>query len=163
MRAALPPSIRVIQNDAFRVGALAVAGTRLWQLPWVSHTEVPLLDPAPSPVAKPLQAPHPEGEENMKYVRRELHRLELSLKRARSLDGVERLVAMVHYPPVDERLRANEVTDMLERYGVSVCVYGHLHNLDPEGAAALACLEMGGIRYHLVSCDFTGFRPVRIF
>jgi predicted phosphohydrolase len=97
----------------------------------------------------------------MKYVRREMGRLELSLKQAAALGG-RRLVALVHYPPLDHRLEENDVTRLLEQYGVTDCVYGHLHNLDPDGASVLGSLQLNGIVYRLVSCDFTRFHPVRI-
>ncbi len=165
VRAALPPSIRVIQNDAILAGETALAGTRLWQLPWVGFSGLPLLVEDPPKVVSPAPVRQKDGEEQMKeemkYVRRELGRLEMSLKQASAL-GARQLVAMLHYPPLDHRLEENEVTRLLERYGVTHCVYGHLHNLHPEKAGVLSNLTLGGISYRLVACDFTRFRPVRI-
>jgi predicted phosphohydrolase len=161
VRAALPRSLRVLQNDALLVGDVALAGTRLWQLPWVSSAGMPLLVENPPAVVSPDPDRPKNLAEEMKYVRREIGRLELSLKQAAALGG-RRLVAMVHYPPLDHRLEENEVTRLLEQYGVTDCIYGHLHNLDPDATAALASLRLGGIGYRLVSCDFTRFRPVRI-
>ncbi len=161
VRAVLPRSLRVIQNDALLIGDVALAGTRLWQLPWVSTAGMPLLVENPPAVVSPVAGRSKDLEVEMKHVRREIGRLELSLKHAAALGG-RRLVAMVHYPPLDHRLEENEVTRLLERYGVTDCIYGHLHNLDPEGASVLASLCLGGIGYRLVSCDFTRFQPVRI-
>lgn len=161
VRAALPDSIRVIQNDALLVGGVALAGTRLWQLPWVSTAGLPLLVDNPPVVVSPSTGRQAEVEAEMKYVHREIGRLELSLRKAADLGG-DRLVAMVHYPPVDHRREGNEVTDLLERYGVNDCLYGHLHNLDPDGASVLETITLNGIGYRLVSCDFTRCRPVRI-
>jgi len=161
VRAALPASIRVIQNDALLVGDVALAGTRLWQLPWVSSSGLPLLVKDPPAVVSPSPGRESEAVEEMKYVRREIGRLEMSLKKAAALGG-RKLVAMVHYPPVDHRQEGNEVTDLLERYGVTDCLYGHLHNLDPDGASVLGSITMNGIGYRLVSCDFIRCRPVHI-
>lgn len=161
VRAALPASIRVIQNDAIMVEDTVLAGTRLWQLPWVRFGGLPLLVENPPTVVSPAPAREKDPEEEMKYVRREIGRLELSLKQAAGLGG-QRVVAMVHYPPLDQRLEENDVTRLLQRYGVTDCVYGHLHNLDPEGASVLRSLRLGGITYRLVSCDFTRFQPIRI-
>jgi predicted phosphohydrolase len=162
VRKALPSSLRAIQNDALLFGDLAVAGTRLWQLPWVTSTGLPLLVEDPPKVVSPSAPRARDDEAEMKYVRREIGRLELSLKAAAAL-GAGRLAVMLHYPPVDHRLEENEVTRLLTRYGVDQCVYGHLHNLHPEGAAVLRSMELGGVRYRLVSCDFTRFLPVSIY
>lgn len=161
VRAALPGSIRVIQNDAILVQDTVLAGTRLWQLPGVGSAGLPLLVKSPPSVVSPQPARPKDPEEEMKYVRREIGRLELSLKSAAALGG-RRIVALVHYPPLDQRLEENDVTRLLERYAVTDCVYGHLHNLDPEGASVLRSLRLGGINYRLVSCDFTRFQPIRI-
>jgi predicted phosphohydrolase len=161
VRAALPDSIRIIQNDALLIGDVALAGTRLWQLPWVTSAGLPLLMENPPNVVSPAPKRVKDPEEEMKYVRREMGRLEMSLKKAATLGG-RRLVAMVHYPPLDHRLEENDVTRLLEQYAVTDCVYGHLHNLHPEGSSVLGSLRLGGIDYRLVSCDFTRFHPVRI-
>ncbi len=161
VRAALPESIRIIQNDALLIGDVALAGTRLWQLPWVTSAGLPLLVENPPVVVSPAPGRVKNIEEEMKYVRREIGRLKLSLEKASALGG-RRLVAMVHYPPLDHRREENDVTRLLEQFGVTDCVYGHLHNLDPEGASVLGSLHLGGIHYRLVSCDFTRFQPVRI-
>jgi len=101
VRAALPGSIRVIQNDAILVEETVLAGTRLWQLPGVCSTALPLLVKNPPSVVSPQAARAKDPEEEMKYVRREIGRLELSLKKAAALGG-RRIVAMVHYPPLDQ-------------------------------------------------------------
>ena len=45
--------------------------------------------------------------------------------------------------------------DILERYGVTDCVYGHLHG--PAIYGAVRGLR-GSVRYHQVSCDGLGFK-----
>jgi len=162
VRAMLPESLRAIQNDALLFGNVAVAGTRLWQLPWVTSAGLPLLVEDPPQVVSPAAPRVRDDEAEMKYVRREIGRLELSLKAAAGL-GAERLVVMLHYPPMDHRLEENEVTRLLTKSGVDECVYGHLHNLHPDGAGVLREQELGGVRYRLVSCDFTRFTPVRVY
>ena len=54
---------------------------------------------------------------------------------------------------------ATEVTELLERYGVEVCVYGHLHG---DGIAAGFTGVRNGIRYQLLSADSVGFAPVEV-
>ena len=49
--------------------------------------------------------------------------------------------------------------DLMERYGVKACYYGHLHG--PSHRLAIEGIQ-GGVDYHLVSADFVGFRPKKI-
>ena len=49
--------------------------------------------------------------------------------------------------------------ELLERYQVKECYYGHLHGpshrLAREG-------QFGAVDYHLVAADYIGFRPKKI-
>ena len=48
---------------------------------------------------------------------------------------------------------------LLERYGVTRCYYGHLHG----GSHRLAVVGLRGrVDYHLVAADYLGFRPEKI-
>ena len=80
-------------------------------------------------------------------------RLEMSLRHARARDAELPITAMMHYPPLTDEHPG--FSDLLERYGVSDCVYGHLH-----GAAILGGVRglRNGVRYHQVSCDGLGFK-----
>ena len=60
---------------------------------------------------------------------------------------------MMHYPPLTEELAG--FSDILERYGVSDCVYGHLHGAGLYGAVRG---ERRGVKYHQVSCDGLDFK-----
>ncbi len=63
------------------------------------------------------------GEHSAKMFNRELIRLEASLKAA----GEREKLCFLHYPPLYQGYRCQEILDLLERYGVSRCYYGHLH------------------------------------
>ena len=86
---------------------------------------------------------------------RELIRLEASLKAA----GEREKLCFLHYPPLYRGYRCQEIIDLLERYQVRVCCYGHLH-----GASHRLAIEgvQGNVDYRLVSADFVGFRPKKI-
>lgn len=73
LRAALPPGMYALQNDALVVDGVAVAGTRGWQYP-------------------------PQTPEDEKVFAREVERLKLSLK---ALEGqpYRHLVVAFHFPP----------------------------------------------------------------
>lgn len=135
LRALLPEGMRAVQNDAAAVGDFVFCGTRGWTLP-------------------AADAPDAQDE---KLCRREALRLEMSLRSAASIAEGRPIVAMMHYPPVTlETLGTGTAfTRLLSAYGVSRCVYGHLH-----GASARRgfCGTLDGVRYDLVSCDALGFQ-----
>ena len=95
------------------------------------------------------------GEHSAKIFNRELIRLEASLKAA----GEREKLCFLHYPPLYQGYRCQEILDLLERYGVRLCCYGHLHG----GSRRLAVTgRQGSVEYRLVAADHLGFRPVKL-
>ena len=92
------------------------------------------------------------GEHDEKVFRRELLRLEESLKAA---DGFRKLV-FLHYPPRYKGYICDEILTLLEKYDVRQCYYGHLH-----GASHGLAMEglWDGIEYKLLSADKLNFVP----
>ena len=73
--------------------------------------------------------------------------------------GEREKLCFLHYPPVYQGYRCREIMDLLERYGVKRCCYGHLHG----GSHRLAVSgPLGNVDYQLVSADYLGFRPKKI-
>ena len=95
------------------------------------------------------------GTHDEKVFRRELIRLETSLKSA----GDKNKMVFLHYPPRYRGYECREIIELLERYEVRRCFYGHLHSeshkLAVEGL-------WGGVDYRLVSADYIGFKPVTV-
>ena len=92
---------------------------------------------------------------DQKVFNRELIRLEASLKAA----GEREKLCFLHYPPLYQGYRCQEIIDLMERYGVKLCCYGHLHG----GSHRLAVVgKQGEIVYQLVAADYLGFRPQKI-
>lgn len=124
-------NLAVLHNNCHFYGELALCGTRGW-----------------------FYEEDANGH-NEKVFRRELIRLEASLKAA----GEREKLCFLHYPPCYQGYTCPEILDLLERYQVRACYYGHLHGgshrLAVEGA-------QGGVEYHLVSADYVGFRPQKI-
>jgi len=90
-----------------------------------------------------------------KVFLRELIRLEASLKAA----GEREKLCFLHYPPCYQGYTCQEVIDLLEKYAVTHCYYGHLHG----GSCRLAIEGMrGNVEYHLVSADYLRFKPQKI-
>lgn len=155
VRRALPEGVFALQNDALRLGDAAFAGARGWVDPSLDFRALhPAADAGPDPLAG-IQG----EEEDRKIYRRELERLEASL---RALDRSAPLrVALLHFPPTSPALEPTPVTELLERYGVQVAVFGHLHGDGADGFEN-PYGERGGVRYYLVSADFAGFAPVEV-
>ena len=95
------------------------------------------------------------GEHSAKIFNRELIRLEASLKAA----GERYKLCFLHYPPLYQGYRCQEIINLLEQYQVQTCCYGHLHG----GSHRLAVTgRQGEVEYRLIAADYVGFRPVRI-
>lgn len=95
------------------------------------------------------------GQHDEKVFKRELGRLEASLKSAGDLPKL----VFLHYPPRYKGYECPEILNMLKQYDVHSCFYGHLH-----GASHGLALEgiWDGIEYRLVSADKVGFMPVKV-
>lgn len=95
------------------------------------------------------------GTHNEKVFRRELIRLETSLQSAGDLPKL----VFLHYPPKYKGYECSEIIDLLHKYNVRRCFYGHLH-----GASHGLALEgvWDGIEYRLVSADKLNFQPYRV-
>jgi predicted phosphohydrolase len=133
---AVDSSIALLHCDSFVFGKVAIAGGRGWTIPGDEYAT-------------------PEDE---KIYRRELERLRLSFE---SLAGkrYDHLVAALHYPPMTSRHEPSEVTELIERYGAEVCIYGHLHG---DGISAGFTGVRNGVRYQLLSADSVNFAPVEV-
>jgi predicted phosphohydrolase len=136
-------SISFMHNNSYRIGNAAVCGTRGWEMPG----EIGF------------------SSEDVKIYQRELQRLELSLKDAQSKmsagTGSEEngatLIAALHYPPYNSKGEFSGFLEIMKKYGVKLCIYGHLH-----GEACRDAVEevVDGIVFRLVSADHLGFAPL---
>lgn len=130
IREQLSPDMEIIQNDAVLFDDFAVCGSRLWTLP---------------------TSPDFKADDEVIY-RRELIRLELSLKAAKGRP----VINMSHFMPISEKGEENEVTELFHRYQVEKAVYGHLH--DKSHAIAVEG-EKHGIEFFLTSADYLDCKP----
>ena len=138
VRKFVPENFFAIQNDAIKFGDYIICGTRLWTLP---------------NTAKVLSA------EDEKIYKRELIRLEMTLQSAKKLQtSNEKIICMLHYPPYTFKEEDNEVTALIEKYGVSKVVYGHIH----ANCRQNLILNKNGVDYYLTSCDIVGNRLIAI-
>ena len=95
------------------------------------------------------------NDHDEKIFRRELLRLEASLKSACDLPKY----VFLHYPPKYKGYECPEILELLAKYEVRRCFYGHLHgpslNLAVEGL-------WDGVDFRLVSADKLNFSPYRV-
>ena len=97
-------------------------------------------------------------ERSKKLVERELQRLRASFEAAREA-GHRKYIVFLHYPPIYQKYRCEEILELLERYGVSLCCYGHIHG---KGCFAAFNGWVGGTRFRLLSADAVDFTPVKL-
>lgn len=95
------------------------------------------------------------GEHDEKVFKRELLRLEASLKSAGELPKT----VFLHYPPRYRGYECKEILELLNRYEVRRCFYGHLH-----GASHGLAMEgtWDSVEYRLVSADKLNFLPYQV-
>lgn len=99
-------------------------------------------------------------EHDQKIYNREVLRLGMSLEEAKKM-GAETIIAALHYPPTNDKMQGSGFTDLLEKYGVKTCVYGHLHGKDAFKNGIKGILN--GIEYKLVSLDYLEGKPELIY
>lgn len=132
-------SINFISNNYYREGKYLICGTRGWKCP--SENDF-------------------TGEDKKLYER-ELIRIEISFKeiqKVRNKDDI--LIAAFHFPPTNARFENREFIELFNKYGVNICLYGHLHGKGFEKSFE-GIFE--GIRYSFVSADYLKFVPTKIF
>ena len=99
-------------------------------------------------------------EHNQKILDREVHRLQLSIQ-----DGIRRfgedkpIFVFMHYPPIQKEMYSSPFWDLMKKYSVSKCFYGHLHGNSHNEAVEG---EIDGIAIQLISSDYLNFDPIQI-
>lgn len=123
-------TIRFLFNNSFELGNASICGTRGWMMGC-------------------------ENEEDIKILNREVGRLRRSLESA----GCPEKIVFLHYPPVSDILRCDEIINVLNEFGIKKCYYGHLHG---DAAKYAVSGVVDGIDYKLISCDKLKFTPCLI-
>lgn len=139
-------SIRFMHNNSFPFKEALLCGTRGWKCPGEEDF----------------------SPEDMKIFKRELIRLELSLKSAGCVEAGQAghvadqgrpIVVAMHYPPFGPGGEPSEFVELMKGYGVKLCIYGHLHGYGHRNAVEG---ELMGVTFRLVSADYLDFTPVRL-
>ena len=69
-------------------------------------------------------------------------------------------IVFLHYPPVYGTTKCDEIFNVLLKYGIKKCYYGHLHGKKNMRFAIEG--EYEGIDFKLISCDRLSFMPILV-
>lgn len=130
-------SMNFIQNNSFIYMEYVICGARGWICP----------------------NDYKFTDHDRKIYLREAHRLEMSLKSAKQ-QGDKEIIAMMHYPPTNEKLEPSLFTEIFEKYNVGHVIYGHLHDETSHNCGLQGTYN--GVNYRLTSCDYLNFELERI-
>lgn len=125
-------TIKILHNNHFKYNEYGICGTR----GWINENGIAA---------------------DAKVLAREAIRLELSIQSALK-EGLIPIV-FLHYPPVYANDCNYDILDVLFKYDIKECYYGHIH-----GKACNYAVngEREGIKYKLISSDYIQFNPVLI-
>lgn len=126
-------TISILFNNSFVCKEYSICGTRGWFL----ENDTP---------------------EDLKVLNREIGRLTTSIESAIK-SGLEPIV-FLHYPPVFGGIECKEIIDILLKYGIKKCFYGHIHG--KKGIISAFEGNYKGIDLKLISCDRLHFSPLPI-
>lgn len=124
--------ISILHNNHYRYENTGICGTRGWV----------------QMAGEPADA---------KIIAREVQRLETSLASA----AAENLIPVVflHYPPVYGSNCNYDMIEVMRKYGVKKCFYGHVHGYAQKNAVVG---ERDGIAFRMISGDYIQFSPEKI-
>lgn len=126
-------SISILYNSAEVVGDFAVCGTRGWSYDCSS-------------------------KEDVKILNREVARLTTSIEQAQNLN--KEIIVFLHYPPVFSGYECIEIMEVLKKYKIKKCYYGHIHGKKCGQKAITGVFD--GIDFCMISCDQIDFCPLLV-
>ena len=140
-------SMSLLHNNAYIVDRYVVCGTRGWF----------------PDECRQIAA---ENTDFKKIINREAIRLTISLDSAVSLQSqylektgvLPEILVFFHFPVVLGDCVINEFTDVLLRYNIEKCFYGHIHN----NYSLPRILKYDNINFIMASSDFLNFYPLKI-
>ena len=97
-----------------------------------------------------------------KIVAREAQRLEISLNEAIKLKNEGNnlpILVFLHFPPVYADCVCDKIMDVLKKYEITTCYYGHIHN----NYNIPRQFTFDGITFTMVAADYLNFAPMPIF
>ena len=129
-------NIDFIHNNSYEFENKIIVGTRGWQ--------------------------DENNSEDKRITKREIIRLELSIQDGIKKYGTEKeIIVCMHYPPFNNYIeREFSYINVMKKYHVTKCIYGHLHGETSRKEAKEGIINE--IDFKLVSCDYTGFDLIKL-
>lgn len=125
-------SLNILFNNCYQYNNFGICGTR----GWVSING---------------------DTENEKVMAREVQRLEVSIMDALSKNLQP--VVFMHYPPVYGATCNYDILDILFKYKIKRCFYGHIHGYSQRDAITGV---QDDIEYDMISSDYLHFAPLKV-
>ncbi|WP_298527092.1 metallophosphoesterase [uncultured Ruminococcus sp.] len=126
-------TISILHNNHYVYENYGICGTR----GWVNGTD------------------NSKDVQDEKVLRREVQRLETSIQSALKAE-LEPLVFM-HYPPIFANNYNYDILEVLYRYKIKKCYYGHIHGRSAHELCVKGVYD--DIDFHLVAGDYLQFIP----
>ena len=125
-------TLHILHNNSFFVEGVNICGSRGWM----------------------FESGEPHDD---KIIKREAIRIEASLKAAEKTDG--ETILFLHYPPLYAGQVQEPFMELMRKYSITRCYYGHIHGVGHKYAIQG---NHRGIAFHMISSDAIGFNPVCI-
>lgn len=125
-------TLNILQNNHYAYENIGICGTR----GWINETDIPA---------------------DKKVLIREAGRLTMSIESA--LKENLKPIVFLHYPPIFANDYNFEILEVLHKYGIKKCFYGHIHG---KGHYNAINGTRDGIDFQLISSDFLKFCPKNI-
>lgn len=125
-------SINILHNNHYEYEGIGICGSR----GWINETSEPA---------------------DKKVLAREAGRLTVSIESALKADL--KPVVFLHYPPIYGTSLNYDMLEVLHKYNIKWCFYGHIHGSGSEYAIN-GCRD--GVNYRLIASDFLQFDPMDI-
>ena len=126
-------SMKILHNNHYRYGNYGICGTRGW-------------------------VNMPGEVQDEKVLRREVQRLETSIQSALKED-LEPIVFM-HYPPIFATNFNYDILEILYRYKIKDCYYGHIHGRSAHELCVTNTYD--DVNFHLIAGDYLQFVPEKV-
>ena len=126
-------SIKILHNNHYRYGNYGICGTRGW-------------------------VNMPGEVQDEKVLRREVQRLETSIQSALK-EELEPIVFM-HYPPIFATNFNYDILEILYRYKIKDCYYGHIHGRSAHELCVTNTYD--DVNFHLIAGDYLQFVPEKV-
>ena len=126
-------TIKILHNNHYRYCEYGICGTRGW-------------------------VNMPGEVQDEKILKREVQRLETSIRSA--VDAGLIPIVFLHYPPIFAANFNYDILEILYRYRIKDCYYGHIHGRSAHDLCVKNTYD--DINFHLITGDYLQFVPEKV-